>query len=111
MRVGNYMVTGQRRLGAHRRSRTLFYIVDGVHVSVPAVSHYKPGTPMKTARFLLACVAASLLAACSADSITAPATPARPSFDESVGPGDGGEGIDGTGGGPGSCIPVVVVNP
>ena len=66
---------------------------------------------MKTARFLLACVAASLLAACSADSITAPATPTRPSFDEGVGSGNGGEGIDGTGGGPGNCIPVVVVNP
>jgi len=66
---------------------------------------------MKTARFLLACVAASLLAACSADSITAPATPARPSFDESVDPSDTGEGIDGTGGSPGSCVPVMVVNP
>jgi hypothetical protein len=64
---------------------------------------------MKTARFLLACVAASLLAACSADSITAPATPNRPSFDEGVGPGDSGEGIDGTGDGTG-CIPILVVN-
>ena len=64
---------------------------------------------MKTARFLLACVAASLLAACSADSITAPATPARPSFDESVGPSNGGEGIDGTGSASGNCT--IVVHP
>lgn len=68
---------------------------------------------MKTARFLLACVAASLLAACSADTITAPATPARPSFDEGVGDGsggDGGETIDNSGG-TGNCMLVVVVNP
>lgn len=70
---------------------------------------------MKTARFLLACVAASLLAACGADGITAPATPAsagRPHFDESVGPSDGGsDNIDvGGGTGPTNCIPVIVVN-
>jgi hypothetical protein len=67
---------------------------------------------MKTARFLLACVAASLLAACSSDSITAPATPARPHFDESVGPGDdGGVTGDTHGTGTGNCILIIVVNP
>ena len=70
---------------------------------------------MKTARFLLACVAASLLAACSADGITAPATPAtpsRPAFDEDVGPGDdGGTSTSDTGlGGPTNCVLIVVVN-
>ena len=67
---------------------------------------------MKTARFLLACVAASLLAACSADTITAPAAPARPSFDEDAGAGtdEGGSSIDGTGGGTGDCTPFTVVN-
>ena len=70
---------------------------------------------MKTARFLLACVAASFLAACGADGITAPATPAssaRPHFDESVGPAVGGDdSIDvGGGTGPTNCIPVIVVN-
>lgn len=65
---------------------------------------------MKTARFLLACVAASLLAACSADSITAPATPARPSFDESVGGDEGGGSIDDTGGGTGNCMLTVIIN-
>lgn len=33
---------------------------------------------MKTARFLLACAAASVLAACGNDAITAPASPAAP---------------------------------
>jgi hypothetical protein len=69
---------------------------------------------MKTARFLLACVAASLLAACGTDTITAPitpATPARPHFDESVGPGDdGGDSLNTYGTGPTDCIPVLVVN-
>ena len=69
---------------------------------------------MKTARFLLACVAASLLAACGADGITAPATPAasaRPHFDEDVGPGTGGDdSVDTSGSGPTDCIPVLVVN-
>jgi hypothetical protein len=70
---------------------------------------------MKTARFLLACVAASLLAACSADGITAPATPAtasRPAFDEDVGPGDdGGTYTSDIGhGGTSNCILIVVVN-
>lgn len=69
---------------------------------------------MKTARFLLACVAASLLAACSADGITAPATPAtpsRPAFDEGVGSGDdGGTSTSDTGfGGTANCVPIVVV--
>ena len=68
---------------------------------------------MKTARFLLACVAASLLAACGTDSITAPvapATPARPNFDESVGPGEeGGDSVDAYGSGSTDCVLVVVV--
>jgi hypothetical protein len=68
---------------------------------------------MKTARFLLACVAVSLLAACSPDSITAPAAPARPNFDEDVGPGsdEGGSTINTSGSGTSNCILVVVVNP
>jgi hypothetical protein len=69
---------------------------------------------MKTARFLLACVAASLLAACSADGITAPATPAapsRPAFDEDVGPGGDDSTSDVPGIGSGSCVLIVVVNP
>jgi len=69
---------------------------------------------MKTARFLLACVAVSLLAACSPDSITAPATPARPHFDADAAPGsdDGGYNTNssGTGTGTGNCIPIMVVN-
>ena len=70
---------------------------------------------MKTARFLLACVAASLLAACSADGITAPATPAtpsRPAFDEDVNPGDeDGTSTTDTGlSGPTNCVLIVVVN-
>ncbi|HYH82852.1 MAG TPA: hypothetical protein VEX86_23870 [Longimicrobium sp.] len=45
---------------------------------------------MKTARFLLACAVASVLAACGTDTITAPATdspraaPRSPAADESV---------------------------
>jgi hypothetical protein len=35
------------------------------------------GTPMKTARFLLACAVASVLAACGTDPITAPAADAH----------------------------------
>jgi hypothetical protein len=68
---------------------------------------------MKTARFLLACVAASLLAACSADGITAPAAPSRPHFDEdpSIGTGDGGITSDASGTGTANCIRVIVVNP
>ncbi|HEV7586709.1 MAG TPA: hypothetical protein VGO40_01170 [Longimicrobium sp.] len=68
---------------------------------------------MKTARFLLACVAASLLAACSADGITAPATPSRPAFDGIVAPAgdEGGIYIDTGLGGTANCILVVVVNP
>ncbi|HEY0038503.1 MAG TPA: hypothetical protein VGB66_17525 [Longimicrobium sp.] len=71
---------------------------------------------MKTARFLLACVAVSLLAACSPDGITAPATPAapaRPNFDEDVGPGsdEGGSTTDTSGTGTSNCILIVVVNP
>ena len=68
---------------------------------------------MKTARFLLACVAASLLAACSADSITAPATPARPQYDADVGPGsdDGGYTTEKSSTGTANCILVIVVNP
>ena len=71
---------------------------------------------MKTARFLLACVAASLLAACSADSITAPAspaTPARPQYDEDVGPGsdDGGYITEKSSTGTANCILIIVVNP
>jgi hypothetical protein len=70
---------------------------------------------MKTARFLLACVAVSLLAACSPDSITAPATPAapaRPNFDADVGPGSDESGsTDTSGPGTSNCILVVVVNP
>jgi hypothetical protein len=69
---------------------------------------------MKTARFLLACVAASLLAACGADSITAPATPASPAhphFDEDVGPGTGGgDSVDTWGSGPTNCVLMTVVN-
>jgi hypothetical protein len=58
----------------------------------------------------------SLLAACSPDSITAPATPAtpvRPNFDEDVGPGsdEGGSTINTSGSGTSNCILVVVVNP
>ena len=66
---------------------------------------------MKTARFLLACVAASLLAACGSDTITAPATPttpARPHFDEDVGPG-GGDAITTYGSDPTNCMLVYVV--
>jgi len=71
---------------------------------------------MKTARFLLACVAASLLAACGADSITAPAspaTPARPQYDEDVGPGsdDGGYTTEMYGTGTANCILVIIINP
>jgi hypothetical protein len=68
---------------------------------------------MKTARFLLACVAASLLAACSPDGITAPAAPARPHFDEepSIGADDGGITSETSGTGTANCIRVVVVNP
>src|SRR5215217_7914332 len=117
MRVVNYMVTGQRRLGAGEPLCTILSCVDGVHVLRSAVPHYKPGTPMKTARFLLACVAASLLAACSADGITAPAspaTPSRPAFDEDVGPGgddEGGTYTSDTGlGGTANCILVAVLN-
>jgi hypothetical protein len=68
---------------------------------------------MKTARFLLACVAVSLLAACSPDSITAPAAPARPNFDQDVGPGsdEGGYTTDMSGAGTANCIRIVVVNP
>ena len=65
---------------------------------------------MKTARFLLACVAASLLAACGADTITAPATPARPSFEENVGDSERDSSIDDTGDGTGNCMMVTVVN-
>jgi hypothetical protein len=71
---------------------------------------------MKTARFLLACVAASLLAACNSDSITAPAvpaTPAHPHFDADAAPGsdDGGYNTDTSGTGTGNCIRIIVVNP
>ena len=68
---------------------------------------------MKTARFLLACVAASLLAACSPDGITAPAAPARPQYDEDVGPsvGDDGGVTEKLGTGTANCILIVVVNP
>jgi hypothetical protein len=68
---------------------------------------------MKTARFLLACVAASLLAACSADGITAPAAPARPHFDEDtgIGTGDGSSTSDASSTGTANCIRVIVVNP
>jgi hypothetical protein len=48
---------------------------------------------MKTARFLLACVAVSVLAACGSQTITAPAAaPARPHADEA------------------SCVKILVVN-
>ena len=68
---------------------------------------------MKTARFLLACVAASLVAACSPDGITAPATPARPHFDEdpSVGADEGSYTTDTSGTGTADCFLIVVVNP
>ena len=69
---------------------------------------------MKTARFLLACVAASLLAACSPDGITAPAAPARPQYDEDVAPSvdDGGGSVtDMSGLGTVNCILIIVVNP
>lgn len=68
---------------------------------------------MKTARFLLACALVSFLAACGGQGITAPdtATPARPHFDEDPSVGDGGQGIDDTGGGPNNCVQVIVVNP
>ena len=68
---------------------------------------------MKTARFLLACVAASLLAACSPDAITAPATPARPNFDAdpSIGADDGSYTTETSGAGTANCIRIVVVNP
>jgi uncharacterized lipoprotein YajG len=36
---------------------------------------------MKTARFLLACAAVSVLAACGSQTITAPAAPTRPNAD------------------------------
>jgi uncharacterized lipoprotein YajG len=49
---------------------------------------------MKTARFLLACVAVSMLAACSTDSITAPAAPRAPAAD-----------------GTPNCVKIIVVNP
>jgi hypothetical protein len=71
---------------------------------------------MKTARFLLACVAVSLLAACSPDGITAPAstaTPARPQYDEDVAPGvdDGSSTTEKSATGTANCILVIVVNP
>ena len=67
---------------------------------------------MKTARFLLACVAASLLAACSPDGITAPAAPARPQYDEDVAPSvDDGVSATDVGIGTANCILVIVVNP
>ena len=67
---------------------------------------------MKTARFLLACVAASLLAACSPDGITAPAAPARPQYDEDVAPSvDDGVSATDIGIGTANCILVIVVNP
>ena len=60
---------------------------------------------MKTARFLLACAAASVLAACGSDTITSPATttPARPHAD--IAPGDSGESQSSTG-----CIKIIVIN-
>jgi uncharacterized lipoprotein YajG len=39
---------------------------------------------MKTARFLLACAAVSVLAACGSQTITAPVEPTRPHADEST---------------------------
>ena len=39
---------------------------------------------MKTARFLLACAAVSVLAACGSQTITAPVEPTRPHADETT---------------------------
>lgn len=56
---------------------------------------------MKTARFLLACAAASVLAACGSDTITAPAAaPARAHADGST------SGTSSTG-----CVTTLVMNP
>jgi hypothetical protein len=66
---------------------------------------------MKTARFLLACAVASVLAACGTDTITAPAAPSRaqPRFDGSQ------IGTGSSTGSPttpdGSCVLVTVTNP
>src|SRR4051812_16135331 len=80
--------------------------------SVSLAPHYKPGTPMKTARFLLACALVSLLAACGGKGITAPdsAAPGRPHFDEDPSLG-GGQSTQDTGSGSGNCIIIIVVNP
>jgi hypothetical protein len=86
--------------------------VDGVHVSpFPLVPHYKPGTPMKTARFLLACALVSALAACGSQGITAPETaaPGRPHFDEDPTVVGGGDSTQDTGGAPTHCVPVTIV--
>lgn len=48
---------------------------------------------MKTARFLLACAAVSVLAACGSQTITAPVEPTRPHADETT------------------CVKVTVLNP
>ena len=66
---------------------------------------------MKTARFLLACAAASLLAACGRDTITAPVGAARsPSPSHDIAPDTGG-GSTASGNVGATCIIVVVVNP
>jgi hypothetical protein len=68
---------------------------------------------MKTARFLLACAVASVLAACGTDTITAPAAPSRaahPRFDSGSQIGTGSSTSNPTAP-DGSCVPVTVVNP
>jgi hypothetical protein len=71
-------------MGAQAFVCASFIGVDVVHLLlVSAFPHHIPGTPMKTARFLLACAVASVLAACGTDPITAPAAaPKPPAADE-----------------------------
>jgi hypothetical protein len=62
---------------------------------------------MKTARFLLACAAVSLLVACGRETITAPvAAPQRPHAD--IAPSDSADISEAA---TSNCIPVTIVNP
>jgi hypothetical protein len=61
---------------------------------------------MKTARFLLACAVASVLAACGSDPITAPARPAAPLRDGApINPSSGGQVSES-----GVCVKITVLN-
>jgi uncharacterized lipoprotein YajG len=69
-------------MGARLVKAALLRHVDVIYDPLgPKTLPYKTGTPMKTARFLLACAAVSVLAACGSQTITSPAAPTRPNAD------------------------------